>query len=252
MKKTALIAAAAALFVATPALAQAGGHVGVGYTSTDFDGDDAETVQVEGAFGSSAGTIGYQVDAGIGNTDFDGGDGDHYTVAGHLYWNGGAWRLGGVVANNNFDFGTSDVTETVYGVEGTFDLGANAVLLGSYTVGESEFLVDLDTWNADLGVNFYFADNFRVGGAVGLGNLDAGATDFDTTSYGIGGDWQPFTTPVSFTLGWNRFETDGAFDDYDSWSIGARWNFGGSLRDRDNATPFETRAGLYQRLYSVQ
>ncbi len=253
MKKTALLAAVAALFVATPALAQSGGHVGVGYASTSADDDDdAETWQLEGAFGGASGSIGYQLDAGVGNTEFEGDDGDHTTLAGHLYWNGGGWRLGGVYATTNLDDGTFDLDETVYGVEGTFDLGANTVIVGSYTQGETEFLVDLDSWNADFGLRHYFSDNLRVSGTIGTGNLDAGGGDFDTTSYGLGAEWQPWTTPVSFRIGWDRFEADDVFDDIDTLSIGARWNFGGSLRARDNATPFETRTGLYQRAYALQ
>jgi len=246
MKKTALLAAAAALFMATPAMAQSGGSVGLGYNNIEEEGD---VYQLDGAFGASGGSIGYQIDAGLGQVD---DDVDTQTIAGHLYWNGGGWRLGGVIAHTNLEADGGDgLSETVYGVEGTWNLGPNAVVLGSYTVGESEFIVDVDTWNADLGLNYYLSDNLRIGGAIGFGNLEAGGSDLDTNGYRLNAEWQPWTTPVSFTLGWNSFELDSS-DSVDSVSVGARWNWGGTLRERDNATPFDTRTGLYQRLYDIR
>lgn len=253
MKKTALLAALAAAFVATPALAQSGGHVGVTYGNTDSDLTDGDTWQAEGAWGGTSGALGFQVDGGIGNTDAgSAGDIDNHTLAGHLYWHNDSWNLGAVIATATIEDDTDSVDETVYGVEGTFNLAPNAVLTGSYTVGESEFLVDLDSWNADVGINYYFTDNFRVSGTLGTGNLDAGGgADFDTSSYGISAEWQMSSTPISFTAGWSTIDTD-VFGEYDTLKVGVRWNFGGTLRERDAATPFETQTGLYQRVYGLQ
>lgn len=245
MKKTALLAAAAALFCATPALAQSGGSIGLNYTSVE---DDAEGFQIDGAFGGASGAFGFQLDAGIGSLE----DVDTQTVAGHAYWNGGAWRLGGVVAFTNIG-DEDDASESAYGVEGTFDLGSQAVILASYTVGEADlFLDDVDTSTFDIGLNYYLTENFRIGGQYGFGNLDGGTGDVDTSNLRLNAEWQPWTTPVSFTLGYNSFDVDESSDGLDSWSIGARWNFGGSLRERDNATPFDTRTGFYQRLYDIR
>ncbi|MBX3428502.1 MAG: porin [Hyphomonadaceae bacterium] len=252
MKKTALLAAVAAAFVATPAFA--GGHVGVSYGNTDASGTDGDTWQVEGAWGGTSGALGFQLDAGVGNTDAgSAGDIDDYTIAGHLYWHNDNWNVGGVIATTNLDGGgASNVDETVYGVEGSINLAPNAVLLGSYTVGQTEFLVDLDSWNFDVGLNYYFTDNFRVSGNVGTGNLDAGGgADFDTTTWGINAEWQLSSTPVSFTAGYSSLDAD-TFGDFDTFKVGVRWNWGGTLRDRDNTTPFETQSGLYQRVYGLQ
>ena len=250
MKKTALLAAVAAVFAATPAFA--GGHVGVGYNSTESDTTEGDTWQVEGAWGGASGAVGYQIDGGIGNTDADGSDIDHHTIAGHLYWHTDNWNLGAVLATTSIEDDVTSVDETVYGIEGTVNVAPNAVIFGSYTVGETEFLIDLDTWNADIGLNYYFTDNFRVSGTLGTGNLDAGGgADVDTSSYGISGEWQMASAPVSFRAGWSTIDTD-AFGEYDTFSLGVRWNFGGTLRERDTATPFETQTGLYQRVYAIQ
>lgn len=250
MKKTALLAAAAAMFAATPAFAT--GHVGLAYTNTDSGTTDADTWQVEGAFGGASGSIGYQLDGGIGQSASSGSDVDHYTIAGHLFWHTDNWNLGAVIATANIEDGSISVDEIAYGVEGTYNVAPNAVLSGSYTIGETEFLTaDIDAWNADLGFDYYFTDNFRVGAALGSGNLDfGGGADFDTSTYGIDAEWQLSSLPLSFRAGWSTFDSD-AFGDYDSLSIGVRWNFGGTLRERDQATPFETQTALFQRVYGL-
>ena len=248
MFKTAVLTA---LLLATPAMAQSGGHAGVTYGNTDSDGTDGDTWQVEGAFGGASGSIGYQFDAGIGNTDAgSSGDIDNRTIAGHLYWHTDNWNLGAVIATTNLDDGDS-VDETVYGVEGSFNLAPNAVLTGSYTVGNTEFLTDVDTWNLDAGINYYFSDNFRVSGNIGTGNLDFGGGDLDTSTFGIGAEWQLSSTPISFTADWSTFDAD-VFGDYDTLKVGIRWNWGGTLRERDAATPFDTQTGLYQRVYGIE
>jgi hypothetical protein len=246
MKKTVLLAAAAALFAATPAFAQSGGSVGLNYTSIE---DDEEGYQIDGAFGSTSGAVGFQIDAGYGQFD----DLDTQTLAGHLFYNGGNWRLGGVFAYTNLEFSGDGLDETAYGIEGSFDLGPQTVALASYTMGEAEFLADLDTSFFDVGLNHYFSDNFRVGGAYGFGNIDGGAGDVDASHWRLNAEWAPFTAPVSFTAGYNSFDVDDSGDSLSSWSIGARWGFGGSnLRERDNATPFDARTGFWQRFYDVR
>lgn len=252
MKKTALLAAVAALFVATPAMAQSGGSIGLTYGNTEVDDDDADTISVDVAVGGVGGNIGYQFDGAIGSTSGDSDDATSFTLAGHLYWQGSGWRLGGVAAHTSFDDDDS-VSETSFGVEGSFDLGSAAVLTGAYTVGETEFLIDVDTWNADLGIDFYLSDNLRIGGNFGTGNLDFGGGDVDTSTLGIDAEWQPWTHPVSFRIAYESFDVDDLFDDNISTiSLGARWNWGGTLRERDNATPFDTQTALYQRLFALQ
>lgn len=244
MKKTALLAAAAALFAATPAFAQAGGSIGLNYTNIE---DEAEGYQLDGAFGSASGSFGFQLDGGFGSIE----DADTQSIAGHAYWNSGGWRVGGVYAYTNLDGGGDSASETAYGIEGTWDLGTQAVVLASYTIGETDLGVDVDTSSFDIGLNYYFTENFRVGASYGFGKLEEGGDEADTGNLRLNTEWQPWTTPVSFTLGYNSFDSDG-LTDADSWSIGARWNFGGSLRERDNATPFDTRTGFFQRLYDIR
>ncbi len=252
MKKSIWIAAAAALMTATPAAAN--GYLGLEYGNTDAGGGDVDVWQGEGAFGWNSGSIGGQIGGAFGNIDGgSGSDADFYNLNGHLYYNGGGWRLGGVIAHTSFDTSPSSVDETVYGIEGMVDLGPSANIYGSYTVGEADFIVDVDTWNLDAGINFYATPNVRLGAMVGIGNIDGGGGgDADTNTYGLNAEFQPFSAPISLTLGWNHFEVDGGGSDADNFQIGARWNFGGgTLQERNNATPFSTPTALLSRIFGT-
>ena len=249
MKKTALLAAVTAMFAATPAMA--GGSVGLSYGNTDSGGSDFDNWQVDGSFGHSAGSWGFQLDGSLGQLD---GDSDVYGYGGHLYWQSGSARLGGVVTGSNVDGGGGlEIDEFVYGVEGSYELSPNVVIGGSGTLGTVDlFGIDVDSWNVDANVAFYGTPNFRIGGTAGIGNLD-GTTDTDTSTLGLDAEYQFSSIPISLTAGYLHFETDGSSLDTDTLTIGARWNFGGgSLRDRDNATPFNVRTPLYGRVLDIR
>ena len=249
MKKTALLAAVAAFSAAAPAAAQ--GYLGLEYSSSDNGSDKYDVWQGEGAFGFGGDNWGSQINASVGQLGGD-SEADIWTLGGHLWWQGDGWRLGAVAATTRLDFSGTKNYETQYGVEGTWDVTPNAVLFSSYTIGDITTGGSADATDWDLGVNFYAGDNLRIGGVVGFGSFDFGGpgNDFDTTSLGINGEFQPWTAPVSVTLALNRYELQS--DNVDAFRIGARWNFGGgTLRERDNATPFDTHTGLIDRSYGI-
>lgn len=254
MKKTALLAAAAAMMIAMPAAAQ--GYLGLEYGSGELEvgggSQDVDAWQGEGAIGfGGAGSWGGQVDGSIGNVDAGGGDADFWTLAGHLWWQGASgWKLGGVVTTTQVDDGGS-IEELQYGVIGSWDFTPNASIWSSYTIGEIDSGGSNDLTNWDIGANFYASPNIRIGGFVGFGTIDVGG-DLDSTSYGINGEFQPWSAPVSLTLGWNAFEIEDANVEANTFQIGARWNFGGrTLQERNAATPFETNTAYINRLYSI-
>lgn len=256
MRKFAFLAAFAALVTATPALA--GGYVGIGYQDTQGGNgySDGDGYYAEGAWGHSfGGNWAAQIDGSFGTIDFGGGDeGDLVAITGHVFWSQDNWRLGGVLGTSeaDFDFGAT-FEETFYGVEGTYAHGDNVVFNGSVTFGDMDFFFgDADTWNVDAGVDYYASSNFRLGLNLGTGNIDAGAgADGDSTTYGLDAEYQLSSLPVSFALDYTHYEEDVADSERDVILASVRWNFGGTLRDRDNATPFNTRSNL-QRHYGIQ
>ena len=242
MKRIALLAAAAAALTATPAMAS--GHLGLLYTNTSADdiaGDDVDGWQGEGAVGFSGGSWGGQFDASLGNLSVGSDDADTWAAAGHFWFDGG---------------GTTSLGDTSYGVEGTIDLGANFVANAAATWGSADFLTDLDTNMFDFGGDFYASPNVRFGADFGFGNAEVSSFEADLQSIGVDAEFQPWSAPVSISVGYDsyEFDGDGPFDfSADTWSVGARWNFGGgTLRDRDNVTPFDGRTAVWQRLFGVQ
>jgi hypothetical protein len=253
MKKIGLLAAAAAMMVATPAASE--GYVGARYQSGSVDsGVDVDVTgwQGEGAFGWNSGSWGGQVGGAIGNVEPDGGtDADYTRFDAHLNWSGGGgFRIGGVVASTSID--DADLDEWVYGLEGAID-NANSRFWGSATLGTIDAGgSDYDTWNADAGVDFFANPNFRIGGNIGIGSVDD--ADLDSFSAGINAEIQPWSAPVSIYGGWQLTNFDGGGTDIDAnyFSIGARWNFGGgSVQDRSNAIPFRTNTQYAGRLFDV-
>jgi hypothetical protein len=257
MKITAILAAAASI-LATTVSAHADGYFGLGYNAATVNSTDYETWQGEAAIGFSRGNWGFQFDAGFGDAEADNpvADAEFWSLAGHVYWEGEGWRLGATALTTQFDPAVGDFDETAYGIEGLFDLGSKTVFVASATVGEIDAPVffDIDTWNADLIARHYFGPNTRVSVTVGAGNIKGGLLDADTFSAGVGGEIRPWSFPVSLSAAYSHFEAESTTDtDVDSFSIGARWNFGGgSLRDRDDDTPFDTRNGFAQRVYDVR
>ncbi|WP_395646067.1 hypothetical protein [Terricaulis sp.] len=253
MKKTALLAAAAALLCATPAMA-GNGYLGARYNTGDVDGSDIDNWNAEGEFGwnGGAGSWGGQFGGQVGSLEPDGGDSaSYYTLNGHMFYQGSNWRLGGVITYGTID--DADLDEWTYGVNTSFDFGPDTTFFGSAVLGTiSGFGNDYDEWGIDLGVGHYFTDNFRLAGNLGFGSVDD--ADLDTTTYGINAEWQFSSVPISVTGGWNTINLDTGSGDADAsyWGIGARWNFGGgTLRDRNNSTPFNDN-GLYaSRIYGA-
>jgi len=57
---------------------------------------------------------------------------------------------------------------------------------------------------------------------------------------------------VSIAAGWNHFEIDDVGLEADALQIGVRWSFGGgTLQERNNATPFTTTTGLDNRFFGI-
>jgi len=247
MKKTALLAAAAALMAATPAAAH--GYLGLSYGSGELDvgpGTDIDQWRVDGEFGFSGERWGAQIGADIGTVENDTSDEDFYSLNGHLFYQGGAWRLGGLVSTTEID----NATETIYGVEGMLDVAPNANLWASATTGDVEG--DVDVTNFDLGGNFYATPNFRLGATYGVGEIDS-TTSADTTSWGINGEFAPFSFPLSLTASWTSFEIEDVNVEADHLLVGVRWNFGGgTLQERDAALPFnQQNTGYIARMFGI-
>ncbi len=247
MNKAALLAAAAAMASATPAFAQVGGYVGVDYTATEFQlfgKEDLEGRQAEFSLGFAGERWGAQIEGGYGNVAYEFIDNDITTFAGHFWYSGENWRLGGVIARTADDY--FGLTEWAYGIEGTYDITPNAVVSVSYTRGDNDEGY-YESTDLDFALNYYVTPNLRLGALVGAGEYDYGPM-LDSRSLGLNVEYQPFAAPVSFTLGWASYDLQDDPMESESLSFGVRWNFGAAtLRERDNITPFNAAMGYDAR-----
>ena len=225
-----IIGAAAALaVVAAPSVAAANGYVGVVYGNADASGgSDEDFWGVEGAVAfSGSGSIVFEVDASI----VDGDETDTgYGVVGHVYARNSDHLFGGFAG-----LAGNDDTETwIAGLEAN-KYFSQWTLAGAVFYGNNDDF-DVDGWGANVEGRVFLNDNFRLNGNVGWASVDAGGGDDDVMLYGVGGEFQFATFPVSIGAGWSTADFDGG--DVDTWTIGARWNFGGqTLMERDRNGP---------------
>ncbi len=227
-----IIAAAALAAVVAPGVAAAQtGYVGAVYGNVDPDGaDDEDFYGIEGAVAfAGSGSIVFEVDAAISEGD----DTDAaYGLVGHVYARNDNHLVGGFVGVGQSEDGTGDDTTTwAAGLEG-------AKYFDKWTVAGAVYYANNDDSDVDgYGVNvegrYFINDNFRVDAGVGYANADTPGGDNDITTFGVGTEYQFAQMPISIRAGYRT--TDGDFGDADTITIGVRYNWGGTLRDRDRS-----------------
>jgi hypothetical protein len=222
-----IIGAAAVLAVAAPSVASAQtGYVGAIYSTTDIDGvdDELDAYGVEGAVAfAGSGSIVFELDAAV--TDSDDAD-TGYGVIGHVYGRNDDHLFGGFVG-----IAGSDDSETwTAGLEAA-KYFANWTLAGALAYASNDDS-DTDGYGVNVEGRVFIHDNFRLNGNIGWANVDSGVGDEDDVMiYGVGGEYQFAALPISVGLGWQTADADAG--NVDTLSLGVRYNWGGTLRDRD-------------------
>jgi hypothetical protein len=220
-----IIGAAAILALAVPGVAAAQtGYVGVQAGNVDFDGGgDDDFYGVEGAVAfAGSGSIVFEVNAGY--TDFDEGD-EGYGLVGHVYGRNDDHLFGAFVGISSND----DDDAYIVGLEAN-KYFTNWTLAGAVAYAEADDS-DADGYGVNAEARYFINDNFRLDANLGWANIDTGAGDDDAFAYGVGGEYQFASLPVSVTANYGTVDFDGG--DVDTWSVGLRYNWGGTLRDRD-------------------
>jgi hypothetical protein len=230
MRNWVIAAAALAAVVALPsvAAAQATGYVGLDYSNTDVSG--ADSTDGWGASGavafSGSSSISFEVDASV----FDSDDADTTeAITGHAFTRNDSYLFGGFVGYNHAD----DNDAWRAGVEANkyFD---NWTLAGAVVYANDDD-ADTSAWGINGEARYFINDNFRVDGDLGWANVDlpGGGNDDNVWNVGVGGEYEFAAVPVSIGAHYNHFEFDDADVDGNVWSVSLRYNFGGSLKDRD-------------------
>lgn len=235
MKKNLLAAAAAVALLgsAVAANAQTIGHVGANYSRAEFDlaglGEaDVDVWQLEGAVRFDAGALGGQIDGSV--TDGEGID-TSFAGTGHLNTDLGGALVGGFAGVDISD----DVTFWGLGVEAQANLAPSTLVYGQFGYGASEDFDDADFWAGRAEVRHFFADNIKLQGSAGFLSAETDAGDFDGWNAGVEAEYQFTGTPFSVLAAYDHLDSDDLGVDGDTFRVGVRYTFGGSIRERDQA-----------------
>lgn len=226
MKKTLAFigAAAAALTFAGAAHADnGGGYVGLTYTDSP-DNPQAWTVDGAYQFGSNI-----QVDGGY--TNVHSSDADLYSLGGHFFNRGDHWLLGGYLGYDRFNGGGNDVNEWTIAAQTQY-YADKTILSGDLSYSRSDQTANqLNTYQLSGDARFFATDNLNFDLYGGYGHLDTDFGNGHFFMYGAGAEWKPDALPVSLFANVDAFDLEGP-GNIRSWSLGVRYNFGGSLYDR--------------------
>jgi hypothetical protein len=135
-------------------------------------------------------------------------------------------RLIGVFANLT---DSDDETLWAFGAEGELYM-SDLTLAGAVSYSSED---EDEAWGLDGEARYFVTSNFRLEGEVGFANFETGGGDDSAVSVGAGAEYQFAQTPFSVFGGYQHAEFDEADLSTDAFTIGGRFNFGGSLLDRD-------------------
>ena len=245
MKKMLLggVAAVAAMSLAGVAAAQTVTTGYVGLTYNDIE---------NGSLTSLAGTasldvapkLELQVDGNIASLNVPGAS--SATIWGptaHLFLDNGPAKAGVFVGYEDLDY-LGNLTD--YGVEGR--IAVNNMVSAGASIGWGTLGIsgapDMDVTAYRVEGSVFITNNLRAD--VNAGNLkyDWGPFSGASTFYGLGAEWQLNSYPVSFTAGYTQANSTLLGAGTQTWSIGIRRTFGGSLKDRDRtSSPFQDVLG---------
>ena len=276
MKKSAVAAVALTALLVSPVFSAA--YVGAKYkfhsievedisfgAPMSYSGDLSDW-QVDGSYGFVQNSFGGQIEGSVGTY----GESDAWHLAGHAFWPGDGWRLGGLISIMNVDNGTdglgihSETQEIAFGLEGSFDFTPELIGRVHATLGESEYTTSGvmfggptsftdDTRYAEAGLSYYLSSRARLDVAVGFGSSSV-QEDSDAFNFSVGGEFQPLDLPLSITARYNKSSNDypaaGMQFDTDTFSVGLRLSFGAeTIRERDRTTPYDGHYGANQHTY---
>lgn len=224
-----IIGAAALLAVAVPSVAAAQtGYVGVNYGNVDAGGgNDDDFYGLDGAVAfAGSGSISFEVDAGV--VDSDNSD-TAYGLTGHVYSRNDSHLFGGFIG-----VADSNDSTTWYGGLEANKYFTNWTLAGAIFYGNNDD-ANTDGYGVNVEARAFVQDNFRLNANVGYASIDNNTPggDDDVMLYGVGGEYKFASLPISVTAGYRTADYDAG--NVDTWTIGLRYNWGGTLRDRDRS-----------------
>lgn len=252
-----LLGAATALAIVAPGVASAqSGYVDFAVSTGDLEvlGVEADTdgwTLGGAAAWDGSGGLGFQIDALIGESEVDGADdADSFNLGGHLFSRTSGHLVGGFLNTGEIDFGGgAELDYWTFGLEGQLYL-SRTTLDGALSYSDADD-ADAELTAVDVGLTHFVSDNFSLGGDFGFGSIEDSGPDTDVSTLGLGGEYQFASMPISVFGGYRHSEIDDIDVEADTFSIGVRYNFGGSLFDRNRSGASLTRATGFGRYAGV-
>lgn len=235
MKKILFASAiAAAAFASTSAFAQVSGYAGaaINWGQLQVPGDDQDFNNL-----SASGAVLAPINAGLAiqaeaayvdSYDMDGALSGAVHLIGAV---GDDMRVGAFVSAAQFD----GETALGGGVEGQaqFDRSTLAGTVGYAKVDE----FDVSAWGLNGEYRYFVSDNIRIDGSLSWASFDTPLGDTEAWGAGLGGEFKQADSPLSVFGGWSYTEAEDLDVAANTLTIGLRYNFGGSLKERDRAGP---------------
>lgn len=227
--RTLLLAAVSAVAIASPAMAQTTGNVGLSYSDTSYDGNfDYDSWVADGSLAYALGN-GWVLQGDLAHEmhDYSGGDEDTTRLAVHGMYRTDNWTAGLAAGTGNEVFGGDF---GFIGLEGAYHL-QNWSFTGTALFGNSDdFNYDYDRYR--VAAKYFFTDNFSVGGGVAMSDFEG--TDWE--SFDLGAEYRFGSHPIVLTGGYTL--SDVFTDEPRTWTFGARWEFGTeNLRESNRTGP---------------
>lgn len=232
-----LSTAAAVLMMAGTAHAEGGGYVGVSYA--DSKDTDINAWTVDGAF-----QIGSNIQIDGGYTNIHDSAADEFQLGGHFFSRGSEWLWGGYVGYDRISGSGSDVDEwTVAGQ--TQYYADSTVLSGDLSYSQVDlFGATVNTTQLSGDARFFANENLSAHVHGGYGRLSGDLGDANLATYGGGLEWQPTSMPISLFGDVDVIDPEGT-GNVSTWSVGIRYNWGGSIQDRyHNGAGLDSPRGL--------
>ncbi|MBQ1540754.1 MAG: outer membrane beta-barrel protein [Caulobacteraceae bacterium] len=223
------------LMIAAPAFAQVTGYAGANYNHSEIDpgkglssvNDNGYAVSGAVLFPTAKPGLGVQLDGQIRDSDKTD---TAVTGTAHLFNRNDSYLLGGFVGGSNSNGGNT----WGLGVEGQKYLN-DWTVAGAAGYGRVD-RAHADVWAVRADARYFVNENFRLEGNVGYNNLDLKVGgSADAWGVGVGGEYQFAQAPVSVFAKYDYAKVDNYDIEANVFRIGARWNFGGTLKSRDRS-----------------
>lgn len=237
MKKVVFAGAAvAALMMAGAAHAEAGGYAGVLYNDARVDevGDNSGfAIEGGAAFGDA---VAFEVDGMLANAD----DGVASSVTGHVYK-----RTDRFLAGAYAGYTDNEASTTEYGVEANFFMD-RLTIAAAYATAEAEFEgIEVDAQGYSIEARLFPNDHIRLQVGLGSATADVGYfSDVDFSTWGGGMEFQIGDTPLSGVVSYANADVDDLGISIDTVTVGLRYNWGGSLFERDRSGASQGHASV--------